>query len=38
MNSGDVVESPAMNTRKRKSNIPAVDSPALASRGKNGHK
>ncbi len=38
MNSADVVESPAKNTRKIKSNIPAVDSPAMATRGKKGHK
>ncbi len=38
MNSDDVVESPTKNTRKKKSNIPAVDSPATATRGKGGHK
>jgi hypothetical protein len=38
MNSDDVVESPTKNTRKRKSNIPAVDSHAIATRGKRGHK
>ncbi len=38
MNSDDVVKSPAKNTRKRKSNIPAVDSPAMATRGGKGHK
>jgi hypothetical protein len=38
MNSDDVVESLAKNTRKRKSSIPAVDSPAMATRGKRGHK
>ncbi len=38
MNSGDVVESPTKNTRKRKSTIPAVFSPAMATRGKRGHK
>jgi hypothetical protein len=38
MNSDDVVESPTKNTRKRKSNIPAVDSPAMTTRGKGGHK
>ncbi len=38
MNSDDVVESPTKNTRKRKSTIPAVDSPAMATRGKGGHK
>jgi hypothetical protein len=36
MNSDDVVENPTKNTRKRKSNIPAVDSPAMATRGKGG--
>ena len=38
MNSDDVVESLTMNTRKRKSTIHAVDSPAMATRGKRGHK
>ncbi len=38
MNSDDVVESPTKNTRKRKSTIPAVDSPTMATRGKGGHK
>jgi hypothetical protein len=38
MNSDDVVESPTKNTSKRKSNIPAVDSPAMATRGKRGNK
>jgi hypothetical protein len=38
MNSADVVESPAKNTRKRKSNITAVDSPAMVTRGKREHK
>jgi hypothetical protein len=38
MNIDDVVESPTKNTRKRKSSIPAVDSPAMATRGKKGHK
>jgi hypothetical protein len=38
MNSDDVVENPTKNTRKRKSTIPAVDSPAMATRGKRGHK
>jgi hypothetical protein len=38
MNSDDVVESPTKNTRKRKSTIPAVDSPAMATRGKRRHK
>jgi hypothetical protein len=36
MNSDDVVESPTKNTRKRMSNIPAVDGPAIATRGKGG--
>jgi hypothetical protein len=38
MNSDDVAESQTKNTRKKKSNIPAVDSPAMATRGKGGHK
>jgi hypothetical protein len=38
MNSDAVVESPTNNTRKRKSNISAVDSPATTTRGKGGHK
>ena len=38
MNSDDVVESQTKNTRNRKSNIPAVDSPAMATRGKRGNK
>ena len=38
MNIDDVVESPTKNTRKRKSNIPAVDSPAMATKGRRGHK
>ncbi len=38
MNSDDVEESPTKNTRKMKSTIPAVDSPAMAKRGKGGHK
>jgi hypothetical protein len=38
MNSDDVIESPTKNTRKRMSTIPAVDSPAMATRGKRGHK
>jgi hypothetical protein len=38
MNSDDVLESPTKNTRKRKSTIPAVDSPAMATRGKRGNK
>ncbi len=38
LNSDDVLESPTKNTRKRKSTIPAVDSPAMAIRGKRGDK
>jgi hypothetical protein len=38
MNIDDVVQSPTKNTRKKKSSIPAVDSPAMATRGKKGHK
>jgi hypothetical protein len=38
MNIDNVLESPTKNTRKRKSTIPAVDSPAMATRGKGGHK
>jgi hypothetical protein len=38
MNSDDIVESPTKNTRKRKSTIPVVDSPAMATRGKRGRK
>jgi hypothetical protein len=38
MNSDDFVESPTKNTRKRKSTIHAVDSPAMATRGKRGQK
>jgi hypothetical protein len=38
MNSDDVLASPTTNTRKRKSTIPAVDSPAMATRGKRGNK
>jgi hypothetical protein len=38
MNSDDVVESPTKNTRKKKGTTPAVDSPAMATRGKRGHK
>jgi hypothetical protein len=34
----DVLASPTKNTRKRKSTIPAVDSPAMATRGKRGSK
>ncbi len=36
--SDDVLASPINNTRKRKSTIPAVDSPAMATRGKRGNK
>jgi hypothetical protein len=35
MNSDDVVESPTKDTRKRKSTIPAVDTPAIATKGLN---
>jgi hypothetical protein len=38
MNSDDVLASPTKNIRKRKSTIPAVDSPAMAIRGKRGDK
>jgi hypothetical protein len=38
MNSDDVLASPTKNTRKRKSTSPAVDSPAMATRGKRGNK
>jgi hypothetical protein len=38
MNSDDMLASPTKNTRKRKSTIPAVDSPAMATRGKRGNK
>ncbi len=38
MSSDDVLASPTKNTRKRKSTIPAVDSPAMATRGKRGTK
>jgi hypothetical protein len=39
INSSDyVLASPTKNTRKRKSTIPAVDSPAMATRGKRGNK
>jgi hypothetical protein len=34
MNSDDVLASPTKNTRKRKSTIPTVDSPAMATRVK----
>jgi hypothetical protein len=37
-NSDDVLASPTKNTRKRKITIPAVDSPAMATRGKRGNK
>ncbi len=37
-NSDDVLASPTKNTRKRKSTIPAVDGPAMATRGKRGNK
>jgi hypothetical protein len=37
-NSDDVLASPTKNTRKRRSTIPAVDSPAMATRGKRGDK
>ncbi len=37
-NSDDVVASTTKNTRKRKSIIPAVDCPAMATRGKRGNK
>ncbi len=37
-NSDDVLASPTKNTKKRKSTIPAVDSPAMALRGKRGNK
>jgi hypothetical protein len=36
--SDDVLASPTKNTRKRKSTIPAVDSPVMATRGKRGTK
>ena len=38
MNSDDVLASPTKNTRKRKSTIPPVDSPAMATKGKRGNK
>jgi hypothetical protein len=38
MKSASVVESLTKNTRKRMSNIPAVDSPAMATRGKKGQR
>jgi hypothetical protein len=37
-NSDDVLASPTKNTMKRKSTIPAVNSPAMATRGKRGNK
>jgi hypothetical protein len=37
-NSDDMLASPTKNTRKRKSTIPAADSPAMAIRGKRGNK
>jgi hypothetical protein len=37
-NSDVVLASPTKNTRKMKSTIPAVDSPAMATRGKRGNK
>ncbi len=37
MNSDDVLASPIKNTRKKKSTIPAVDSPAMVTRGKRGN-
>ncbi len=38
INSAGVVESPAKNAMKRKSNIAAVDCPAMSTRRKKGHK
>ncbi len=38
INSDDVLASPTKNTKKRKSTIPAVDCPAMATRGKKGNK
>ncbi len=38
MNSDDVLESPTKNTGKKKSTIPVVDSPAMATSGKRGNK
>ncbi len=38
INSDDVLASPTKNTRKRKSTIPAVDSPAMTTKGKRGNK
>jgi hypothetical protein len=37
-NSDDVLASSTKDTRKRKSTIPAVDSPAMTTRGKRGNK
>ncbi len=37
-NSDNVLASPTKHTRKRKSTILAVDSPAMATRGKSGNK
>ncbi len=37
-NSDDVLASPTKNTKKRKSTISAVNSPAMATRGKRGNK
>jgi hypothetical protein len=37
-NSDDVLASSTTNTRKRKSTIPPVDKPAMATRGKRGNK
>jgi hypothetical protein len=37
-NSNDVLASPTKNTRNRKSSIPPVDSPAMATRGKRENK
>ena len=37
-NSDDVLASPTKYTRKRKSTIPLVDSPAMTTRGKRGNK
>jgi hypothetical protein len=38
MNSDDVLASLTKNTRKRKSTIPVVDSPAMSTRGERGNK
>jgi hypothetical protein len=37
-NSDDELASPTKNTRKRKSTISAIDSPAMAKKGKRGNK